>query len=247
MKLMAARWKSPQRDSTPLSTLAYWKTLGRPGPLGGHANPAKPWKHIPFYEELKAKMEKIDPAQIYAKVDMDTLKYIIRHKQGGSAPGLDDISYETIQSLLWESSSPEEEEAQLVMLDLLLAMINTVLETGVLPDNLKVVKIVPVFKTGDPRLYTNYRGITLLSVLYKLVTSVISYRLLSVFEATRALSQSQAGAMPGYTAPSRIATLKNVDSHAKRNGKPLHIFGSDIQKAFDKTLPSKASTMPCPV
>ena len=33
---------------------------------------------------------------------------------------------------------------------------NQMLETGVFPDKLKVAKVIPLFKKGDPTLLTNY-------------------------------------------------------------------------------------------
>ena len=35
-------------------------------------------------------------------------------------------------------------------------IINQMLETGLLPDKLKIAEVIPLFKKGDPTLLTNY-------------------------------------------------------------------------------------------
>ena len=39
-------------------------------------------------------------------------------------------------------------------------------ETGIIPSDLKMTKVIPLFKTGDPGSFTNYRLISILPCLY---------------------------------------------------------------------------------
>ena len=41
-------------------------------------------------------------------------------------------------------------------------LINQVLNTGIFPDELKIAKVIPIFKKDDPTLFKNYRQISLL-------------------------------------------------------------------------------------
>ena len=57
---------------------------------------------------------------------------------------------------------------------------NQMLETGVFPEKLKVAKVIPLIKKGDPILLTNYRPISLLLSLSKILEKVI-YQQLCLF------------------------------------------------------------------
>ena len=46
-------------------------------------------------------------------------------------------------------------------------MINESLKSGVFPSELKLARVVPIFKSGDPSLLTNYRPIPVLSFFKK--------------------------------------------------------------------------------
>ena len=50
-------------------------------------------------------------------------------------------------------------------------------ECGVFPDNMKVAKVVPLFKAGDRSLFSNYRPISLLSQFSKILEKLFNERL----------------------------------------------------------------------
>jgi hypothetical protein len=56
--------------------------------------------------------------------------------------------------------------------------------------------IFPLFKDGDNRVPDNYRGITLLSVVGKIYTSVLNKRVTTWCETNGVLSEEQAGFRP---------------------------------------------------
>ena len=47
---------------------------------------------------------------------------------------------------------------------------------GCFPDTLKVSKVLPIFKTGDPEKLKNNRPISILSAFYKLYEKVVYNR-----------------------------------------------------------------------
>ena len=72
-------------------------------------------------------------------------------------------------------------------------LINLSLETGFVPSELKLAKVIPVFKDGDKHEFTNYRPISLLSSFAKLLEKIVSRQLLGFLNAHDILYQHQYG------------------------------------------------------
>ena len=60
-------------------------------------------------------------------------------------------------------------------------IINQMLNTGYYPDNLKIAKVIPIFKKDDPSLCNNYRPISLLPAISKIFEKVIFKQLYDYF------------------------------------------------------------------
>ena len=60
-------------------------------------------------------------------------------------------------------------------------MINQVLNNGIFPDKLKIAKVVPIFKSGDCALTNNYRLISLLPVISKVIKKKYLYAAIIIF------------------------------------------------------------------
>ena len=56
-----------------------------------------------------------------------------------------------------------------VILKSLTLLINQVLYSGIFPDKLKIAKVIPIFKKDDPSLFENYRPISLLPTIPKVL------------------------------------------------------------------------------
>lgn len=54
---------------------------------------------------------------------------------------------------------------------------NLSLKLGSFPTNMKIAKVVPIFKAGEQNLYTNYRPISLLPQFSKILEKIFSIRL----------------------------------------------------------------------
>ncbi|KAI0226336.1 hypothetical protein LSAT2_023070, partial [Lamellibrachia satsuma] len=52
-------------------------------------------------------------------------------------------------------------------------LINQVLTTGQFPDKLKVAKVIPIFKKNYLTLFTNYRPISLLPIISKVLERIM--------------------------------------------------------------------------
>ena len=112
-------------------------------------------------------------------------------------------------------------------------MINQIFNTGIFPDKLKIAKVVPIFKKGDDTLPNNYRPISLLPVISKVIEKIICNQLSSYFENNKLFYDSQYGFRPNHS--TEQATLELTDriiSAMDNNDVPIGIF-LDLSKAFD--------------
>lgn len=93
--------------------------------------------------------------------------------------------------------------------------------------------IVPIFKEGEKKNVDNYRGITLLSVVGKLYTSILNERLSKWLEKEKKLVEEQGGFRPGRSTTEQIFILKEVVLGRRRRKKKTFCCFLDIRKAYD--------------
>jgi hypothetical protein len=95
---------------------------------------------------------------------------------------------------------------------------------GVVPDQLKIAKIVPIFKSGDPLLMDNYRPISLLSNFSKVLEKMCN-RLTQFLTENKILSNSQFGFRRKHSTIHPIIHLLNEVTKASSSKKyTLAIF-----------------------
>jgi hypothetical protein len=70
-------------------------------------------------------------------------------------------------------------------------LFNLSIQTGEFPNNLKMSRTVPIFKSGDPTLCDNYRPISLLSSISKVLEKAVAIRLISHLKSNNLLSENQ--------------------------------------------------------
>ena len=112
-------------------------------------------------------------------------------------------------------------------------LINQVLNTGTFPDKLKIAKVIPIFKKGDPSLFENYRPISLLPAISKVLEKIIALQLSSYFEKNKLLFDNQYGFRPKHsTEHAALELIDRIINKLDTNEIPLNIF-LDLSKAFD--------------
>ena len=108
-------------------------------------------------------------------------------------------------------------------------------KTGYLPEKWTVGIIVPIYKNkgkrDDPG---NYRGITLLSCISKVFTSLLSQRLSDYVENFQLLGSEQAGFRKNHSTVDHIFVLYALtEIYVKKEKKKLFCAFVDYSKAFD--------------
>ena len=112
-------------------------------------------------------------------------------------------------------------------------LFNVIISTGTYPGLWGEGFIVPIFKKGDIENVENYRGITLLSVVGKLFTSILNNRLNDWAENYNVYIEAQAGFRKGMGTTDNIFILHGLISHCINNNEKLFAAFVDFQKAFD--------------
>ena len=102
-----------------------------------------------------------------------------------------------------------------------------------LPKSLKIAKIIPIYKNDDPTQITNYRLISLLPSISKILEKIAYKRLYSFLNINNILIPNQYGFRKNHSTDYAILQLcdKITDSLSKKE----HIIGifMDLSKAFD--------------
>ena len=101
------------------------------------------------------------------------------------------------------------------------------------PDQLKIAKIVPIYKKDDEAQFTNYRPISLLPTISKLFDRILFKQLFTFFHNNKLLYNSQYGFREGHS--TEYATLELVDRiilDMDKKTTPVNIY-LDLSKAFD--------------
>ena len=73
------------------------------------------------------------------------------------------------------------------------------LESGIFPDKLKIARVIPLFKAGDPANISNYRPISVLPSFSKMLERIMYKRLYKYLTTEKNLYPKQVGFQTGYS------------------------------------------------
>jgi hypothetical protein len=112
-------------------------------------------------------------------------------------------------------------------------IINCSLTHGIVPDQLKSAKVVPIFKKGDKDTPVNYRPISVLPYFAKFLEKVMYIRLSSYINKINLIHPSQHGFQPGHSTFMALLDMEEKITKAIDNNEySIGIF-IDLAKAFD--------------
>jgi len=142
--------------------------------------------------------------------------------KSSKSPGTDKILNEYIKTSLDK------------LMPIYVYLFNRVLDTGDVPEAWLIGKIIPIYKgKGNVTEPGNYRGITLLSCLGKLFTSMLNTRLSDFIKLNKILEENQAGFRKGYGTVDHIFVFKCIIDLFCAKKRKLFCSFVDYQKAFD--------------
>ena len=109
---------------------------------------------------------------------------------------------------------------------------NTSLEIGSFPERWKDANLVPTHKASSKSLVSNYRGISLLDVLSKLLERQVYDGILHII--CPHLSQWQHGFLPGKSTVSQLSQVIHYFGRALENRQQVDVIYLDFSNAFDR-------------
>ena len=112
-------------------------------------------------------------------------------------------------------------------------IINNSLTTGYVPDMAKLAKVIPIYKTKDKKNIGNYRPISLLPVISKILEKVVYRNMYSFLVRNNVLYTSQYGFREKHSTVNAITELVcDITNAIENKENTLGVF-LDLSKAFD--------------
>ena len=153
---------------------------------------------------------------------IDEVRSVLQSLPLGKASGPDAINNRVLRELSNELCNP------------LCYLFNKSLSTGSFPKAWKEAHVCAVFKKGDPAIASNYRPISLLSNLDKVLERLVFKRVYNFFLDNNFLTAFQSGFIPGDSTVNQLTYIYNSFCKALDEGKEIRAVFFDISKAFDR-------------
>ena len=168
-------------------------------------------------------MEQTTDQILNAQLTFDEIKTMINKLKSGKAAGIDKIIAELLKNLDYDT------------MIILVNIFNKIFDSGEFPEEWALGIIVILFKGRERDDLNNYRGITLLSIVGKLIVGILNEHLTKFYESTKLLDENQAGFRKGHRTTDHIFTLFSIINHALNVSKKpsLYVCFVDFKKPFD--------------
>ena len=153
--------------------------------------------------------------------DEEEIFKIVRCLKTSRSSGHDGLSVNLLKRIIIHIATP------------LSYIFNISISTGKCPSSFKIAKVIPVFKKDDPSLLTNYRPISILPSMSKILEKIIYKRLYIFLQVNNILIPNQYGFRKKYSTDFAIIKLMNKITECFANKEHLIGIFMDLSKAFD--------------
>ena len=176
------------------------------------------------FDQLKEYIDIKVPANIEFKIPfikVADVVSILNSLDANKATGLDNISPRFIK-LSAEVIAPS-----------LTKLINTSFSTGCFPDILKNAKVSPIYKGGDKAEPSNYRPISILPIVSKVIEKHVTKHLFAYLNKYKLLYKSQSGFREKYSCQTALISILDRWLNDIDDGNIVGAIFFDLRKAFD--------------
>ena len=157
----------------------------------------------------------------FAPTDSDEIVSVCKTLKSSSSPGHDDIKPDVIKAVSILIAKP------------LVHIFNLSFKTGIIPHQLKLAKVIPIFKKGERESISNYRPISLLPFFSKILERLTHKRLYAFISKYNLLHKNQFGFRPKFSCEMALLSAYNhIVSNLDNRNHTIGIF-LDLSKAFD--------------
>lgn len=157
----------------------------------------------------------------FSPTDSIEVLHIIKTCKSKKSSGDDGISMTLLKAIAESCSEPIAD------------LINRSLQCGIVPNAMKLAKVIPVYKAKCKETFGNYRPISLLSCISKILEKVVHKRLLNFLDSNAILYPRQYGFRPGRSTVDAITEFtSDIVSALDNKHSALAVF-LDLSKAFD--------------
>lgn len=153
------------------------------------------------------------------------LTKLIQDMDRRKAPGPDGISAYLLQYLTKNIKN---------FLDCFIIVLNLALRDSFVPNEWKVANICPIFKGGKRNLPSNYRPISLTSLVSKICEHIITSAMWLHIDQYNLLKDTQHGFRKSYNTTTQLIHVIHSANQALDKKEKFHLVSFDFAKAFDK-------------
>ena len=153
-------------------------------------------------------------------LSINELKEAFFSLKTNNSPGYDDINFNVVKKCFGETNEP------------LKHLFNLSLENGIFPEKMKIAKVIPLFKNGDPENITNYRPISVLPCFSKVLERIMYNRLFKYLCEEKLLYSKQFGFQKGHSTDHVIVNLVDQIYESFENDNYTPGVFIDLSKAF---------------
>ena len=158
---------------------------------------------------------------ILRPTDCDEVTSIVLVLDDYKSPGYDELTNEVIKYV------------HDYIIDPLTYIINLSFNMGEVPDNIKIAKVIPIHKSGQKDVVSNYRPVSVLPAFSKIFERLVYKRMTSFISINNILYSNQYGFRENHS--TYMAALKFVDDVSFNLDKKISTVSLfiDLSKAFD--------------
>ena len=119
------------------------------------------------------------------------------------------------------------------IVDQLVHICNLCIDKATWPDSLKIAEVIPIHKSNEKHIPTNYRPISLISNIAKIFEKIIHNRITNFINSCDLLTKNQYGFRKNRSTKDALFQLSNMIYNNIDTSTPIAITFLDLAKAFD--------------